>query len=292
MSVPPCTGAGRLALLVSCWSYTASFEFDDVCLNTSFVLPARRRVVAPLVSATTTLAELLRERAQDANAVEIGGPTVWLVGLYDLGWRSLDIVNLNSSTPVVAAYSAAASDGDVLYAGGRALGQFREGNALSLPFADGSVDDLLAFHTLEHFVDPLRVLREWDRVLRPGGALILALPWATVTFDRHVPVSTIYDLILDFRDDLGRHRPEIADVITRRAEIYAKLAGKRPAHLPPNETHTDPLQHWHVWDFALIKDALDCMGYEILFLEIVDNWHQFLIAEKRRSPLSRQQYDL
>src|SRR6185312_9343795 len=43
---------------------------------------------------------------------------------------------------------------------------------------DGTVDLIYASHVLEHFgrADVSRVLREWFRVLRPGGALRLAVP--------------------------------------------------------------------------------------------------------------------
>lgn len=45
--------------------------------------------------------------------------------------------------------------------------------------ADQSQDFLIALHVLEHADEPLAVLREWLRVLRPGGALLLGLPNAT-----------------------------------------------------------------------------------------------------------------
>jgi ubiquinone/menaquinone biosynthesis C-methylase UbiE len=47
-----------------------------------------------------------------------------------------------------------------------------------LPFRDGSVDELLAIHVLEH-VPPGRLvatLREWRRVLRPGGFATIHVP--------------------------------------------------------------------------------------------------------------------
>lgn len=45
-------------------------------------------------------------------------------------------------------------------------------------FADGSVDECIAIHLLEHLYrwQAPEALREWCRVLRPGGRLILELP--------------------------------------------------------------------------------------------------------------------
>lgn len=45
-------------------------------------------------------------------------------------------------------------------------------------FADESVDVVESYHLFEHFTyfDALRCLREWHRVLRPGGLLVMELP--------------------------------------------------------------------------------------------------------------------
>jgi ubiquinone/menaquinone biosynthesis C-methylase UbiE len=58
--------------------------------------------------------------------------------------------------------------------GGRVVTQQEDATRLS--FADASFDRLIATHVLEHLPDPHRVLREWARVIRPGGCLSLVLP--------------------------------------------------------------------------------------------------------------------
>ena len=43
-------------------------------------------------------------------------------------------------------------------------------------FADGELDYVIARHNLEHYVDPLKALMEWARVLKPEGVACLVLP--------------------------------------------------------------------------------------------------------------------
>ena len=60
--------------------------------------------------------------------------------------------------------------------------------AEELPMASGSFDALLAQHLIEHLPDPVAALREWRRVLRPGGMVALATPNAA-----HPDPSIFYD---------------------------------------------------------------------------------------------------
>jgi SAM-dependent methyltransferase len=54
----------------------------------------------------------------------------------------------------------------------RALGspaEFVVGDAYALPFDDDTFDIVHAHQTLQHLGDPVRALREWRRVTKPGG---------------------------------------------------------------------------------------------------------------------------
>lgn len=50
-----------------------------------------------------------------------------------------------------------------------------DGSRLSW-FANSSLDYVFSSHCLEHFPDADAVLKEWTRVIRPGGYLILIMP--------------------------------------------------------------------------------------------------------------------
>lgn len=47
----------------------------------------------------------------------------------------------------------------------------------ALPFRDGVADTVTAFHVLEHLREPARFLAEVRRILRPGGTLVVSVPF-------------------------------------------------------------------------------------------------------------------
>ena len=49
-------------------------------------------------------------------------------------------------------------------------------DAAALPFADGTFDALFAGEVIEHVPDARAALREWGRVLKPGGVAIITTP--------------------------------------------------------------------------------------------------------------------
>jgi SAM-dependent methyltransferase len=47
---------------------------------------------------------------------------------------------------------------------------------IDLPYKDASFDLVAAFDVLEHIDDDVAALKEWGRVLRPGGSVVLTVP--------------------------------------------------------------------------------------------------------------------
>lgn len=52
-----------------------------------------------------------------------------------------------------------------------------QGDAERLPFADGTFDAVICAELLEHVFDPRQVVREIRRVLRPGGRVLITVPF-------------------------------------------------------------------------------------------------------------------
>lgn len=56
------------------------------------------------------------------------------------------------------------------------LMQIEQQDATKLDYPDSFVDRLIATHVLEHLPNPVSVLKEWNRVVKPGGVISIVLP--------------------------------------------------------------------------------------------------------------------
>ena len=66
----------------------------------------------------------------------------------------------------------------------RQPGAYVSGDAALMPFADAVFDVVISNHSLEHFCELERTVREIGRVIRQGGTLYVAVPDATTLTDR------------------------------------------------------------------------------------------------------------
>ncbi|HYD09535.1 MAG TPA: methyltransferase domain-containing protein [Acidimicrobiales bacterium] len=99
----------------------------------------------------------------------------------------LDLAELKD---VRALFGAMAGAGEIVDGGGVAV----NGDALRLPFPDGTFDRIIASEVMEHIPDDAGAAAELFRVLRPGGTIAITVPswlpeqicWA-ITDEYHAP---------------------------------------------------------------------------------------------------------
>jgi len=102
---------------------------------------------------------------------------------------------------------------------GRALPVDIVALADELPLADNSVDFVLTSHVIEHLWNPIEALREWWRVVRPGGFCFTIIPHPDRTFDRGKPITTLAEL----QRRTGRPDPPQGHVNVFRPEMIAEV---------------------------------------------------------------------
>lgn len=128
-------------------------------------------------------------------------------------------------------------------------------------------DFLLASHILEHVANPLRALREFHRVLKPNGHLLIATPNPTQTFDHRRPVTTFAHLEADFTADTGEddmtHFEEVLALHDLEMDKPAGSAEEFRARCMRNaETRC---MHHHVFNLALLDRSLRHTGFFPLY---------------------------
>ena len=88
------------------------------------------------------------------------------------------------------------------------------GDAMALPLADASVDAVVVSFGLRNVADPDAALREFLRVTRPGGSLVVC-EFSSPTW---APFRTVY---LEY---LMRALPRIARAVSSNPDAYVYLA--------------------------------------------------------------------
>ncbi|MBL0921244.1 MAG: class I SAM-dependent methyltransferase [Phycisphaerales bacterium] len=98
-----------------------------------------------------------------------------------------------------------------------------------LPFDDGAFDGAVCLEGIEHLVDPLNLLRELIRVVRPGGLVILSTPNIHNYFSRlqflftgtwyQFNPATLRDLPADAQEDRFHISPIAYPWLRHRADL-------------------------------------------------------------------------
>jgi SAM-dependent methyltransferase len=134
---------------------------------------------------------------------------------------------------------------------------------------DSTYDVLLSSHNLEHFANPVKALREWHRVLRADGALILIIPYYKATFDHRRQPTSVDHMFHDFAENVGEddmtHLPEILD----KHDIACDVGAGTPEQFRKRslDNFSNRCLHHHVFDEHNSRELLARSGYEVLTLD-------------------------
>lgn len=239
------------------------------------IAPARPSMKPAVLAATT-----------QRVGIEIGGPSRvftarGMLPVYSVAAR-IDNVNFSSCT---AWENDLRDGGEFRFARGRTPGTqwVREATMLD-GISDEACDFVLSSHCLEHVANPLKALEEWRRITRNGGRLVLVLPDPAKTFDHRRPITSL----LHLREDWSRNTDE--NDATHAAEAIALHdVGRDPGVASIDEFRErvrdnarNRCLHHHVFDLALMCDALRETGWHVLAAEAARPLH--LVAFARKEP--------
>jgi SAM-dependent methyltransferase len=156
---------------------------------------------------------------------------------------------------------------------------FCDGSNLSLVH-DDSYDFILSSHNLEHFANPVKALKEWQRITRPGGGLVLVLPNYAKTFDYRREPTAVTHMLEDFdrgtREDDLTHLPEILQ--THDLSIDPLAGSPEEFRQRSLNNFTNRCLHHHVFNEDNSRELLTKIGMEVLAVETALPFHIFLVA--------------
>jgi SAM-dependent methyltransferase len=159
-----------------------------------------------------------------------------------------------------------------------------DGSALT-EIKDEQYDFLLSCHNLEHIANPIKALKEWRRVLKPHGYLLMILPHKDKTFDHKRPITTLDHILADYQHETpetdSTHFEEVLKYhdITRDAGVETQQdLVERTAKNIENRC-----VHHHVFNSALAAQIVDHVGFKIINLTPFSPCHIIVLAQKNEN---------
>jgi SAM-dependent methyltransferase len=218
------------------------------------------------------------------RGLEIGGPTKGFgregtIPIYPI-IAGLDNCNFGSQTVWEGQISGGIS---FQYDANKPKGHQYIAEATELPmFPADTYEFVLSCHSLEHTTNPLRALKEWIRVTKDNGGLLLVLPHKEGTCDHRRPVTKLSHLIEDFQKDTAEddltHLPEVLELHDLDRDWgTGDFAALRQRSLKNFENRC---MHHHVFNTPLAVEMVDAAGMQIISVEAVRPFHIIVVARK------------
>ena len=231
-----------------------------------------RRIVQPNVRCFLAAEPLIRGKA----GLEIGGPSDtfnWEKMPLYRSIRRLDNCNFSAQNAWThQANGIERPKGNDFIADGSGL--------TSVP--DDTYDFVLSCHNLEHLANPVKALKEWQRVTRPGGALILVVPNYRYTFDHRRTPTKVEHMLRDY--DLGTPESDMThleEILKKHDLSLDPGAGSFEAFRERSRKNFENrCLHHHVFNKSNMRRLLKRLRMKVLVVESAWRPHIFAVALK------------
>ncbi|MEP6683080.1 MAG: methyltransferase domain-containing protein [Parafilimonas sp.] len=217
------------------------------------------------------------------TGIEIGGPSSIFsikspMPIY-LYAKKIDGVNFSNQT----VWEGQINEGESYkyYSSKKGFQYISEANDLS-KIEKEKYDFILSSHCLEHTANPIRTLKEWNRVLKKNGYFVLVLPDKNFTFDVNRPYTTFEHLKQDYENHANERDETHFEEVIRFHNIALDNGTSTTEELIDRTKNNfqNRCVHHHVYSFELIDELLQFTGFAVIKQKWLAPFHLLTIAKK------------
>jgi ubiquinone/menaquinone biosynthesis C-methylase UbiE len=247
--------------------------FEKIITTISYLKqPAKRRMIQ------------IASTFDEQTGIEVGGPSVFFsfknaFPVY-LFAKKIDGVNFSNNT----LWEGKIEEGNLYtYYKNKKGFQFIGEAAHLREVPDLSYDFVLSCHSLEHVANPIKALKDWSRVMKTNGRLVLVLPNKEFTFDNKRPITKLSHLIDDFTNNIteedSTHFEEVITLHDFKQDTFVQ--SKEDLIKRTNLNIENRAVHHHVFDLELVKELLIYCGFEMIHQQTYPPFHLVSVAQKK-----------
>lgn len=228
--------------------------------------------------------KLYVDQFSERSGIEIGGPSrvfeyFGAIPLYP-HIKELDGVNFAGHT----VWEGNIDQGKTFrYDEKKRVGYQYIGEAADLAFInDEKYEFLISSNCLEHLANPLKAIREWLRVITPGGVLLIVVPHKDKTFDHRRPVTRFAHLMEDFNSDIKEDDMTHLDEILSMHDLDKDLpAGNFEQFSTRCRSNIENrCMHHHVFSATLLSEIFHHLDRQILSYNILNDGNIVILVRK------------
>ena len=197
------------------------------------------------------------------TGLEVGGPTILfgLKGIFPVYLFAQRIDNVNYGTETF--FGNYKKGKSFRYHKEKVGWQYIAEASELTAIEDSSYDFLLSSHSLEHVANPIKALKEWKRIIRPGGKLVLILPDKRYTFDNRREYTSLAHLVEDYNRGTDENdTTHLEEILSTFDEEAAKVQLREYSTLVANN-YSNRCAHHHVFSQEVIRQMLEFAGFKV-----------------------------
>ena len=137
-------------------------------------------------------------------------------------------------------------------------------------------DFLFSSHSLEHIANPLKAVKEWLRIVKNGGFIIIIVPEKSLTFDHKREYSKFSTILRQYENNVGEDDLSTLDEILATHDLSMDPPAGTFEHFKTRslDNFNNRCLHHYVYDDELLLEICRFFNCEFIYKETQgsDRW--------------------